>query len=74
MGDIKRLAALMGVLFGVVFGGLGLLLVFAAVSHTPVDKLVGAIPGIIGIPGGLLSIYQAMSKAKGPGAGTGTAP
>lgn len=65
MGDVKRLAALMGVLFGVVFAGLGMLLVFAALSHTPVDKLVGVIPGLIGIPGALLSVYQAMNKSKG---------
>lgn len=60
----------MGVLFGVVFAGLGMLLLFAALSHTSIDKLVGVIPGLIGIPGGLLSIYQAMNKAKG----SGTAP
>jgi hypothetical protein len=65
VGDIKRLAALMGLLFGVVFGALGLLLIFAAVSHTPIDKLAGYIPALIGIPGGLLSVFQAMSKAKG---------
>jgi hypothetical protein len=66
VGDVKRLAVLMGLLFGVVFAALGVLLVFAAVSHTPVDKLAGYIPELIGIPGGLLSVYQTMSKAKGP--------
>lgn len=70
MGDLKRLAALLGLLFGVVFLGLGMLLVFSAVSHTPLDKVAGVIPGIIGIPGGFLSLYQLMSKKPN----TGTTP
>jgi hypothetical protein len=54
----------MGLLFGVVFLGLGLLLIFATLSHTPVDKVAGVIPGIIGIPGGFLSLYQLMAGKK----------
>jgi hypothetical protein len=68
VGDVKRLAALMGVLFGVVFLGLGALVLFSAISHTPVDKLAGAIPGIIGIPGGFISIYQLVNAKKATGA------
>jgi hypothetical protein len=64
VGDIKRMAALMGLLFGVVFGGLGILLIFTALSHVPLEKLAGAIPGIIGIPGGFISIYQLVSAKK----------
>jgi hypothetical protein len=64
VGDIKRMVALMGLFFGAVFLGLATLLLFAAVSHTPLDKVAGAISPILAIPGGVISIYQLVNAKK----------
>lgn len=64
MSDLKRLAALMGLLLGFSLAALAALLGISALYGVPLDKLAQFLPFAVAVPGLVLPIYQALGRGK----------
>jgi hypothetical protein len=64
VSDLKRLAALMGLLLGFSLAALAALLTISAVYGVALDKLAQFLPFAVAIPGLVLPIYQVMGRGK----------